>query len=111
MTLAATRRGRGSRTCGPSRRRPSAALSAHRFEPLLDGDPRELERLFVVPKVAAEVRAEEERVELERDLRRIHARNEMTFILRHPHRLFDRVHPIGHLVLDRVAHRTGSAIE
>ena len=59
---------------------------------------------------ASEVRAEEERVDLERELCRLDVRIDMTFLLRQRNRFLDRVDPAIHDPGDRIAYRPGTAV-
>ncbi len=69
------------------------------------------QRERIVAQLAREIGAEEQRVELEGDLRRIGTRIEMAFLFREPNRLLERRKPVIHRSGDRVAHRAGSAVE
>src|SRR5260370_31770277 len=82
-----------SRTCAPWRVR---RLKAHAIEACLDGVPRVLEGLSIVLQVVREVGAEEERVELEGELRRVELAVDVPLVLGHADRGLQALHPRLH---------------
>ena len=86
-------------------------LHAQRFQLLLDRPLRPIDCARVVAQIVGEVRAEEERVELERKLRGIDGRIEVSFVDSHANRFLERADPIVHQSTNRVAHDTGTSIE
>src|SRR5205823_14711893 len=109
--LCATRRALRSATCGASRRSASGALDAQAGEAVFDRARGTLERALVLAQVVGEVRAEEDRVDLERELRGVDARMKMPFVDREKNRFLDRADPVIHRRLDGVAHRTAAAVK
>src|SRR5205807_5876375 len=97
-----TPRSRDLPACARSRAR---RFDAQRFESRFDRFLRAVERVRIVAELAGEVCAEEKRVELECELRWIDASVEMSFVLRHLHRSFERVDPFIHRGADDIAHR------
>jgi hypothetical protein len=64
-----------------------------------------------VAHVVGVVRAEEDRIDLERDLRRVDVLGEVAFVDGEAYRLLDRADPLVHRLLDGVAHRAVAAVE
>src|SRR5438132_10918600 len=67
-----------------------------RFQSSLDRLHRPVQGPFVVAKLVGEVRAEEKRVDLERELLRIDIATEMAFVFRHVDRFFQSDNPVIH---------------
>src|ERR1051325_4728930 len=86
-----------------------AAFHPQRFQALLDGPLGAVECARVVAEVVGEVRSEEERVELERQLRRLDRGIEMPFVDGHADGLLERADPVVHQTADAVAHRAGTS--
>src|SRR5436190_15369563 len=82
-----------------------------RFELLIDRALRSVDRARVVAEVVGEVGAEEERVELEGELRGIDGRIEMAFVDRHADCFFECADPVVHQTPHGVANGTGTAVE
>src|SRR5207249_8121446 len=94
--------------CARSRAR---RFDPHRFESRLNSFFRAVESPRIPPQLAREIRAEKESIQFECDLRRVDARVEMPGFLCHADRLLERANPFEHRSADRIANRTGPAVE
>jgi hypothetical protein len=66
---------------------------------------------FVLPELIREIRTEEQRVELEGQLARVHGRVEVTLLLGHDDGSLQRADPFVHRLHDRVANQARPAVE
>jgi len=96
-------------TC--ARFRPRRCRAAQRREPGFDGLPRPIERILLAAQLVGEVRAEEESVHFERELRRIEGLVDVALLLRDLNRFRDGFDPFVHHRCDGVTHDAGPSVE